>query len=163
ATEEEGRRADPFAKLLEARRAIAIQLGVTESREWRFILTETFPRYVSAFGEEQLRHVRGTMALNEQDATGLVPDVLRHAADKAEPVWLPVFAAFMQRWQHVDGRDRLESVTGAETAVRQLHGMARPPVSWDRDYLRARIRGYDPALLSRFAATGEPGWAGEGN
>ena len=245
ATEEEGRRADPFAKLLEAGRVIAIQLGVTESREWRFILTETFPRYVSAFGEEQLRHVRGTMALNEQDATGLVPDVLRHAAVNAsvarreilarfltqsgpvtalevhrrygwerewiesrltewertgklvrgkfrrevqdiewcsrrvveigrrralaalrkqiEAVELPVFAAFMQRWQHLDERDRLESVIGAETAVRQLYGIARPPVSWDRDYLRARIRGYDPASLSRFAATGEPVWAGEGN
>src|SRR5437868_6406447 len=245
ATEEEGRRADPFAKLLEARRVIAIQLGTTESREWRFILTETFPRYVSAFGEEQLRHVRGTMALNEQDATGLVPDVLRHAAVNAsvarreilarfltqsgpvtalevhrrygwerewiesrltewertgklvrgkfrrevqeiewcsrrvveigrrralaalrkqiEAVELPVFAAFMQRWQHLDERDRLESVIGAETAVRQLYGIARPPVSWDRDYLRARIRGYDPASLSRFAATGEPVWAGEGN
>ena len=80
-----------------------------------------------------------------------------------EAVELPVFAAFMQRWQHLDERDRLESVIGAETALRQLYGIARPPVSWDRDYLRARIRGYDPASLSRFAATGEPVWAGEGN
>ena len=47
--------------------------------------------------------------------------------------------------------------------VRQLYGIARPPTAWDRDYLRARVRGYDPASLARFAATGEPAWAGEGN
>jgi ATP-dependent Lhr-like helicase len=80
-----------------------------------------------------------------------------------EAVELPVFAAFMQRWQHLDERVRLESAVGAEIAVRQLYGIARPPIAWDRDYLRARVRGYDPASLSRFAATGEPVWAGEGN
>jgi ATP-dependent Lhr-like helicase len=80
-----------------------------------------------------------------------------------EAVELPVFAAFMQRWQHLDERDRLESAAGAELAVRQLYGIARPSVSWDRDYLRARVRAYDPASLSRFAATGEPVWVGEGN
>src|SRR5437868_14403815 len=201
ATEEEGRRADPFAQLLEARRVIAIQLGTTESREWRFILTETFPRYVSALGEEQLRHLRGTMAFNQQDATGLVPEGLRRAAanpsvarreilarflTQSGPVtalevhrrygwereWIesrltewertgklvrgkfrrevqdiewcsrrvveigrrralaalrkqieavepPVCASFMQRWQHLDERDRLDSAIGAEMVVRQ--------------------------------------------
>jgi len=80
-----------------------------------------------------------------------------------EAVELPVFAAFMQRWQHLDERDRLDNAVGAETVVRQLYGIARPPTAWDRDYLRARVRGYDAASLARFAATGEPVWAGEGN
>ena len=245
ATEEEGARGDPLVKLLESGRVIAIQLGPEESREWRFILTETYSRYISAFGVDQLGRVRGGIELREGDATDFVPDVLRHAAINAsvarreilarfltqsgpvtvpeiharygwqrewiesrlvewertgklirgkfrrevreiewcsrrlveigrrralaalrkqiEAVELPVFAAFMQRWQHLDERDRLESAAGAELAVRQLYGIARPPVSWDRDYLRARVRGYDPASLSRFAATGEPVWVGEGN
>jgi ATP-dependent Lhr-like helicase len=79
-----------------------------------------------------------------------------------EAVELPEFEAFMQRWQHLDERDRLDPLSGAETAIRQLYGIARPPAAWDRDYLRARIKGYDPTSLSRFAATGEPVWAGEG-
>src|SRR4029077_8896427 len=37
-TEEEGARGDPFSKLLESRRVIAIQLGPASAREWRFIL-----------------------------------------------------------------------------------------------------------------------------
>ncbi len=245
ATEEEGARGDPLVKLLESGRVIAIQLGPDESKEWRFILTETYSRYVSAFGVDQSGRVRGGKELREADATDFVPDVLRHAAinpsvarreilarfltqsgpvtvpeihtrygwqrewiesrlvewertgklirgkfrrevqeiewcsrrlveigrrralaalrKQIEAVELPVFAAFMQRWQHLDERDRLESSAGAELAVRQLYGIARPPVSWDRDYLRARVRGYDPASLSRFAATGEPVWVGEGN
>ncbi|HYS69961.1 MAG TPA: helicase-related protein, partial [Gemmatimonadaceae bacterium] len=245
AREEEGVREDPFSKLLESGRMIAIQLGSDSAKEWRFILTETYPRYVSAFGVEEVRRVRGTPDLAERDAADLVPEVLRHAAINAsvarrevlarfltqsgpvtvfevherygwerewvesrliewertgklirgkfrrevpdiewcsrrvveigrrralaalrkqiEAVELPVFAAFMQRWQHLDERHRLESAVGAEIAVRQLYGIARPPIAWDRDYLRARVKGYDPASLSRFAATGEPVWAGEGN
>ena len=245
ATEEEGARGDPFSKLLESKRVIAIQLGPESVREWRFILTETYPRYVSAFGAEQLRRVRATAELTERDASDVVPEILRQAVINAsaarreilarfltqsgpvtalevharygwerewieqrlvewertgklvrgkfrrevhdiewcsrriveigrrralaalrkqiEAVELPVFAAFLQRWQHLDERDRLDSGVGAETVVRQLYGIARPPAAWDRDYLRARIRGYDPASLTRFATTGEPVWAGEGN
>jgi len=245
ASEEEGARGDPMAKLLESRRVIAIPFGSDEAREWRFILTETFPRYVSAFGPQQLGRVQGTVERIERDAADLVPDVLRHAAinpsvarreilarfltqsgpvtvaevnarygwqrewiesrlvewertgklvrgkfrrevqdiewcsrrvveigrrralaalrKQIEAVELPIFAAFMQRWQHLDERDRLDSAIGAETAVRQLYGIARPPIAWDRDYLRARVAAYDPASLSRFTATGEPVWAGEGN
>src|SRR5439155_16368569 len=78
-------------------------------------------------------------------------------------VELPHFAAFMQRWQHLDERDRLDGAAGTATVVRQLYGIARPPVGWDRDYLRARVKAYDPATLSQFTATGEPVWVGEGN
>jgi ATP-dependent Lhr-like helicase len=245
ATTEEGVRGDPFAKLLENRRVVAIPLGADGAKEWRFILTETYPRYVSAFGGESLKRVRGTPELVEQEAWALVPDVLLHPAINAsvarreilarfltqsgpvtipeihdrygwEPEWiesrlaewettgklirgkfrrerqeiewcsrrvveigrrralaalrkqieaveLPHFAAFMQRWQHLDERDKLEGAAGTAAAIRQLYGIARPAGAWDRDYLRSRIRSYDPTWLSQFSATGEPVWTGEGN
>jgi len=244
ASEEEGVRGDPFDLLLETGRLIAIQLGHEGAEEWRFILTETYPRYVAAFGPGRLSRVLGTAKLVEQDAAALIPEVLRQAAinesvarreilarfltqsgpvtvqeihnrygwsrewiesrlvewertgklirgkfrretqdlewcsrrvveigrrralaalrKQIEAVELPHFAAFMQRWQHL-GRDQLEGAAGTATAVRQLYGIARPPVAWDRDYLRARVRAYDPATLSEFTGTGEPVWAGEGN
>jgi ATP-dependent Lhr-like helicase len=80
-----------------------------------------------------------------------------------EAVELPHFAAFMQRWQHLGEREQLDGAAGTATAMRQLYGIARPPVAWDRDYLRARVRAYDPTTLSEFTATGEPVWVGEGN
>ena len=244
ASEEEGRRGDPFSKLLESGRTIAIQLGSENTRNWRLILTETFPRYVSAFGVQQLATVKAGRHLTEQRAEAVIPEVLRNAVINAsvarreilarfltqsgpvtvnevhtrygwEPQWiesrlaewertgklirgkfrkeirelewcsrrvveigrrralaalrkqieaveLPQFEAFMLRWQHLDERDRLDPLSGAETAIRQLYGIARPPAAWDRDYLRARIKSYDPTSLARFAASGEPVWAGEG-
>jgi ATP-dependent Lhr-like helicase len=69
----------------------------------------------------------------------------------------------MQRWQHLDERDRLDGAAGTAAVMRQLYGIARPPTAWDRDYLRARVRAYDSATLSQFTATGEPVWVGEGN
>ncbi len=79
-----------------------------------------------------------------------------------EAVELPQFARFLQRWQHVGPRDRLVGSAGVAAAVRQLYGLARPAAAWDRDYLRSRVAGYQPSLLSEFMATGEPVWAGEG-
>jgi ATP-dependent helicase Lhr and Lhr-like helicase len=245
ATDEEGVRGEPLADLLASGRVVAVLLGSPQTKQWRFILTETYPRYLAAFGEEATARVRGGSALEEGDATQLVPDILRRAAvnpsvarreilarfltqsgpvtiaeihdrygwaeewiesrlvewertgklmrgkfrrevrdvewcsrrvveigrrralaalrKQIEAVELPHFAAFMQRWQHLDERDRLHAQSGTETAVRQLYGIARPPIAWDRDYLRARVRGYDPTLLSRLTAGGEPVWVGEGN
>jgi ATP-dependent helicase Lhr and Lhr-like helicase len=245
ASEDEGVRGDPLAMLLEAGRVIAIRLGSDEDKAWRFILTETYSRYLSAFGPEQLSRVLGGIELKEENAETLVPEVLRRSAitppvarreilaryltqsgpvtgqevhdrfgwprewiesrlaewertgklvrgkfrrevqdlewcsrrvveigrrralaalrKQIEAVELPHFAAFMQRWQHLDERDRLDGAAGTAAVVRQLYGIARPPVAWDRDYLRARVKAYDPATLSQFTASGEPVWAGEGN
>src|SRR5438552_18365301 len=80
-----------------------------------------------------------------------------------EAVELPHFAAFMQRWQHLDERDRLDGVAGTTAAMRQLYGMARPPVAWYRDYRRARVKAYGPKTLCQFPATGGRVWVGEGN
>jgi ATP-dependent Lhr-like helicase len=244
ATTDEGVRGDPFNDLLKSNRMIAISLGSAGATEWRFILTETYPRYISAFGPETLARVKASTELAEKPASEVVPDVLRHAAinpsvarreilarfltqsgpvtvaeihdrygwerswiesrlvewertgklvrgkfrreltdiewcsrrvvetgrrralaalrKQIEAVELSQFSAFMQRWQHLDERDRLDGEAGTAIAIRQLYGIARPPGGWDRDYLRSRVRGYDPAWLSLFSASGEPVWAGEG-
>jgi ATP-dependent helicase Lhr and Lhr-like helicase len=245
ATEEEGVKGEPFSELLESRRMIAIQLGSEGARWWRMILTETYPRYVAAFGADALARVRSAPDLAESPATEIIPDVLRRPAinssvarreilarfltqsgpvtaieihdrygwqrewiesrltewertgklvrgkfrrsvqdiewcsrriveigrrralaalrKQIEAVELPHFAAFMQRWQHIDERDRVEGAAGTATAVRQLYGTARPPLAWDRDYLKSRVQGYDPAWLAQFSGSGEPVWVGEGN
>jgi ATP-dependent Lhr-like helicase len=77
-------------------------------------------------------------------------------------VTLPAYAAFLQRWQHVDPRVRLDGAEGARQAVRQLYGTPRPGASWERDVLPARLTRYDTAWLSQLAAGGELVWAGEG-
>jgi ATP-dependent Lhr-like helicase len=78
-----------------------------------------------------------------------------------EAVELPSFAEFLQRWQHVDPRDRLSGASGVATAMRQLYGLARPAGGWERDYLRSRIPEYDPMWLSQLAASGEMVWFAE--
>ena len=68
------------------------------------------------------------------------------------------FAAFLQRWQHVDPRDRLTGEDGVARALQQLAGFGRPAGAWERDYLPARITGYDGAWLSRLAGGGSIVW-----
>ncbi|GAC1647683.1 MAG: ATP-dependent helicase [Gemmatimonadaceae bacterium] len=244
ASTDEGRRGDPVAELLDSGRALAVELPTSSGRQLRVILTETYARYVAAFGAGKLDHVFVRPALAQQPAAEAVPAVLRRAVltptaarreilarfvalagplaiddvreryafdaiwieqcledwqrsgklvrgifggprsaprwcsrrvvDHArrrelsaarrdiEPVELPVLAAFLQRWQHVDPRTRLEGAEGTRIALRQLFGIARPPDLWERDYLRARVRGYDAASLSRACGSGEVVWVGEG-
>jgi ATP-dependent Lhr-like helicase len=84
------------------------------------------------------------------------------AALRAEisPTELPAFAAFLQRWQHVDPRDRLDGEAGVARVVQQLEGLARPAGAWERDVLPARVTQYEPAWLSRVAGNGAVVWAG---
>ncbi|HEX6574468.1 MAG TPA: DEAD/DEAH box helicase [Gemmatimonadaceae bacterium] len=65
ATDEEGVRGNPFRELVESSRVVTVPLG--PDNEPRYILTEAFPRYLSAFGEEKLGSVK-------------VPSVFREAA-----------------------------------------------------------------------------------
>lgn len=253
ATDDEGVRGDPFNELVSSRRAIMIPLG--PQGDWRFILTEAYPRYLSAFGDEKV----GTVAVPaeggsgagfagnqvELDASEVVPSVLRDAVitpgaarreilarfvalsgpvtiaeihdrygwdarwiedrltewqrtgklvrgrfrvEQVEPEWcsrriaeggrrralaalrkqieaveLPVFAELVQRWQHVDPRDALRGVEGVATAIEQLYGVSRPAKSWERDYLRARIPGYEGQWLSSILSGGDTVWVGESN
>ena len=252
ATAEEGVRGAPLGELLAAGRVIGVPIptsGHTASGgvasgdvEWRLILTETYPRYLAAFGEEAMATVRCGVALSECRAEDSVPAMLRHAsltrsAARREVLWrwltlagpvsvaeiraryalgerrlmarleewerakrlvrvssaggetrwvtrpvleqarrrelaaarraveavdIPVLAAFLQRWQHVDERDKLRGAAGAAAAVRQLYGLARPAEGWWRQYLPARVDGFSDDDLARLALTGELVWAGTG-
>ncbi|HJU66925.1 MAG TPA: DEAD/DEAH box helicase [Gemmatimonadaceae bacterium] len=238
----EWKRGDPLDELLTSGRVIAIPVSTRSDREWRFILTEDYPRYAAALGVESLGTVRARSDLAEVSASSAIPDALRtpaldpHAArrevmarflalsgpvtadevaarhgwDEAwvtarladwerngrllrgryrrevrNPEWcsrrvverarlralaelrrqiaaveIPAFAAFLQRWQHVDPRHRLTGSDGTERALAQLLGMARPPDGWERDYLPARLERYEPAWLAQLGASGRYVWAG---
>ncbi len=240
APETEGRRSDPLTELLASGRIIGIRPGVTEAR---LILTETFPRYLAAFGEDQLATVQAGAGMEECPSSEAVPELLRTAAlnrstarreilsrylaahgpttveeirerygwderwietrlgewqrtgklvqgrfrahinapewcsrriveiarrralsilrKQIEAVDLPVFASFLQRWQHVDPRERLTGTHGVIASLRQLYGVSRPATKWERDYLRSRVDGYDPSWLSQINTTEETVWVGE--
>jgi ATP-dependent helicase Lhr and Lhr-like helicase len=229
---EEGLRGDPLTELLESGRAIGIDIPTSSGPERRIILTETFPRYLAAFGAahlggaadlvpEALRHATLTTGaarrellarwlalagpvsveeirrryafgaewigrrLGERQRAGKlvhgyfgdrttqrwVPRrLLEHARRRAlaiarrqvEAVPLATFVAFLQRWQHLDERDRLEGARGTAIAVGQLVGLPRPADAWERDYLPARVRAYDTDALARLTSSGEMVWVGGG-
>ncbi len=73
---------------------------------------------------------------------------------------LATFAAFLQRWQHIDPRDHLDGEAGLATLLEQLDGLARPAAGWERDYLPSRLAHYDPAWLARLMSAGTLVWAG---
>jgi ATP-dependent Lhr-like helicase len=80
-----------------------------------------------------------------------------------EAVDIAAYAELVQRWQHVDPRDSLKGSEGVATAIQQLYGISRPSRSWERDYLRVRIPGYDSSWLSQILAAGDVVWIGESN
>ena len=55
---EEGAHGDPLGELLASRRIIALPFGGSEIQEWRFVLTEAYGRYASAFGDDAMSRVR---------------------------------------------------------------------------------------------------------
>src|SRR5678816_1433705 len=63
ATDDEGVRGNPFSDLVSRERAVTVRLGT--DREERYILAETYPRYVSAFGSEALGKANIPSALRE--------------------------------------------------------------------------------------------------
>ena len=235
---------DPFNDLMASGRVIGISLGAEMEKEWRFILTETFPRYLSAFGAAAFPTVLSGSAFAETEMTKGVPEFLRHGAinqaaarreilaryltlsgpvaigevhrrygwderwiedrlaewertgklvqgkfraavdapewcsrrvveiarrralaglrKQIEAVELAQFQAFLERWQHLEPKERHVGPAGVAQALRQLYGIARPATGWDRDYLRARVADYEPAWLAEFVSSGEPVWVGEG-
>jgi len=114
--------------------------------------------------------VRGFYGQDRTVARWCSRRVLEHARRRAlakarqqiTAVGLPDLVAFLQRWQHLDPRDRLGGTEGVSTAVRQLAGLVRPAVAWERDYLPARVRPYDAAALGALTQSGAVVWVGDG-
>jgi ATP-dependent Lhr-like helicase len=133
-----------------------------------------FPEpWISARLDEWQREgklVRGFYGSDRTVARWCSRRVLEHARRRAlatarqqiTAVGLPELVAFLQRWQHIDPRDQLAGTEGASIAVRQLAGLARPTVAWERDYLPSRVRPYDSAALSALTQSGAVVWIGEG-
>ena len=86
---------------------------------------------------------------------------LAHARQQITAVGLPDLVAFLQRWQHVDPRDRLAGGEGIGVVVSQLAGIVRPAVGWERDYLPSRVRPYDATALSTLTQSGVVVWIGD--
>ena len=78
-----------------------------------------------------------------------------------EPVPPASLAAFLPRWQHLDGGD-LRGVDGLARAVEQLQGAPMPASALERLVLPARVVDYTPAMLDQLTAAGEVVWAGAG-
>lgn len=78
ATLEEGRRGEPLDELLERGRAIGIDIptGAGSTRR-AIILTETYARYVAAFGTDAMARIYAGVALERADAAVFVPEPLR--------------------------------------------------------------------------------------
>jgi ATP-dependent Lhr-like helicase len=85
---------------------------------------------------------------------------LAQARKQIEAVALDRYAAFMLRWQHLDASHRVSAADGTIEVARQMYGLARPAEQWERDYLPARVEGFDPDALSRLIALGELVWIG---
>ncbi|HUF30004.1 MAG TPA: DEAD/DEAH box helicase [Gemmatimonadaceae bacterium] len=73
---------------------------------------------------------------------------------------ISTYAVFLQRWQHLDPRERLRDAGGAERVMLQLTGVARSAAMWERDILPSRLERYDPAWLSQLASGGALAWSG---
>ena len=86
---------------------------------------------------------------------------LAKARQQITAVGLSDLVAFLQRWQHLDPRDRVAGNEGVSIAVRQLAGIVRPAAAWERDYLPARVRPYDVAGLNALTQSGSLVWIGD--
>jgi ATP-dependent Lhr-like helicase len=85
---------------------------------------------------------------------------LAQARRQIEAVDLGRFSRFVQRWQHLEPSSRELGDEGTMRVVRQMYGLARPAELWEREYLAARVDGYDADVLSRLIALGELVWIG---
>jgi ATP-dependent Lhr-like helicase len=87
---------------------------------------------------------------------------LAMARRQVEAVPMPAFALFVQRWQHLAPGTQLTGFAGVSDVVRQLYGIARPPLAWMSEYIPSRVEGAHPSMLSQLSASGELVWAVDG-
>jgi ATP-dependent Lhr-like helicase len=76
----EWRRGDPLSTLLASGRLFEVGMPAGSGVEPRFILVDSYPRYVAAFGDDTLALVRAGAELVPRAAAEVVPAVLRETA-----------------------------------------------------------------------------------
>ncbi|HET7584355.1 MAG TPA: DEAD/DEAH box helicase [Gemmatimonadaceae bacterium] len=154
-----------LARYLTAAGVVTIQ-AVTERYGW----PEAWVAEQLELWERRGALVRGRFRGGSAHVEWCRTRLLEHARRRAlaafrrsvEPVELPRFLHFLQRWQHLEAPRAANGPGAGEDIVRQLYGLALPGGSWERGVLSARIRPYDTRLLPRMAASGELVWLGEG-
>ncbi len=85
--------------------------------------------------------------------------ILRKAV---QPVPLPVYAAFLSRWQHAAPDERLAGQDGLWQVMRLMRGVALVGRVWEGDVLPLRLRHYKPADLDALCERGDLVWVGSG-
>ncbi|HEY2064569.1 MAG TPA: DEAD/DEAH box helicase, partial [Gemmatimonadaceae bacterium] len=74
------RRGDPIAALLESGRLVAAQLPTSNGEERRFLLVDSYARYLAAFGAERMARLHVGSAVTPASAEQAIPAPLREAA-----------------------------------------------------------------------------------
>ena len=134
----------------------------------RYAMPDEWVRARLAEWQRSGRLVRGRFRPGITDPQWLVRSVAEIARRRAlaalrrqiEAVPLAAYIVFLQRWQHLDPRERLRDLGGAERIMLQMAGLARPASAWERDILAQRLERYDPAWLSQLASSGGLAWSG---
>lgn len=67
---------DPVEKLLASGRLVMVSIPTAAGKEDRFILVDSYPRHVAAFGAKAMANVRGGIELKKSSAKSVVPSAL---------------------------------------------------------------------------------------
>ncbi|MEO7361199.1 MAG: DEAD/DEAH box helicase, partial [Gemmatimonadaceae bacterium] len=97
---------DPVENLLASGRMIGVSIPTAAGNHDRFILVDSFPRYVAAFGAKQLSRVRSGVALRRVSADKVVPAQLLTPALDQQAARREIFV----RWMALAGVFSVEHV-----------------------------------------------------
>lgn len=96
----------PVEKLLASGRLISISLPTVSGNDDRFILVDSYPRYVAAFGAKQLSKVRSGPELKRAQAHTVVPEALLTPVLESQAARREIFV----RWMSLAGVFSVEDV-----------------------------------------------------
>jgi ATP-dependent helicase Lhr and Lhr-like helicase len=77
---------------------------------------------------------------------------------QVEPVTAAQFMRWLLRWQHLAPNAQTSGERGLLEVIRQLQGFEIPANAWEKQVLKPRVNGYDPAVLDQLCLTGAVGW-----
>ncbi|HEY7394548.1 MAG TPA: DEAD/DEAH box helicase, partial [Gemmatimonadaceae bacterium] len=121
ASEDEGRHGDPLTELLERGRAIFVDVPIGGTSERRVILTETYSRYVAAFGAAAVSSVYTGLSQSERSAAEVVPTDLREPTVTSSAARRDLLARFVS----------LASTVSIDEILERY--------AFDRDWVAARL------------------------